>query len=176
MKGHHMEFASSSGIFSKSRIDRGTIVLLESMALPVQGKVLDMGCGCGVIGITVSKLNPRLEVTLVDVNPAAVKLSRENIEDNHVINATALQSDLYGSLQERQFDLIISNPPLAAGYKTIFPLLEGARIHLNEGGSVQIVLRKGVVAIPRKMQEIFGNVQLLSKKSGYRVFRSVKVD
>jgi len=173
IRGHRMEFASSSGIFSKDRIDLGTLVLLESMVLPEEGEVLDMGCGCGVIGITLAKIRPRLRVTMVDVNPTAVKLAKENIDTNGIHNAEAIHSDLYSSLEGREFDLIISNPPLAAGYKVVFPLIEDAKSHLKKGGYLQLVLRKGVNAIPKKMNEIFGNVELVSRKSGYKVFRSL---
>jgi len=173
IKGHRIELASSSGIFSKDRIDLGTLVLLESMVLPDEGEVLDMGCGYGVIGITISKMRPRLRVTMVDVNPTAVKLAKENIDTNNVTNATAIHSNLYSSLEGRKFNLIISNPPLAAGYKVIFPLIEGAKSHLSEGGNLQLVLRKGINAISKKMNEVFDNVELVSRKSGYKVFRSI---
>jgi 16S rRNA (guanine1207-N2)-methyltransferase len=174
IKGQRIELASSGGVFSKSKVDRGTIVLLESMILPEKGEVLDVGCGCGVIGIAISKFRPKLKVTMVDVNPLAIKLSKENAESNDISNSIVMQSDLYSNLEGQQFDLIISNPPLAAGYKVIFPLIEGAKSHLKEECSLQIVLRKGVNAIPKKMADVFGNVDLISKKSGYRVFRSIK--
>jgi len=173
IKGHHLELTSSSGIFSKDRIDLGTLVLLGSMVLPEQGEILDMGCGCGVIGITVAKVRPRSRVTMVDINPTAIKLAKENIETNSVTNATVIDSDLYSGLEGQKFDLIISNPPLAAGYKVVFPLIEDAKSHLRKGGYLQLVLRKGVNAIPKKMNEVFGNVELVSRKSGYKVFRSI---
>jgi len=174
IKGQRLELTSSSGIFSKNKVDLGTLLLIESLKLPDTGEVLDMGCGCGIIGIAAAKTKRKLNVTLVDVNPLAAKLAKDNIEDNNISNAVAIESDLYSNLEGKKFDLIFSNPPLAAGYKVIFPLIEGAALHLNEGGSLQIVLRKGVKAIPKKMTEVFGNVDLVSRKSGYKVFRSVK--
>lgn len=175
IRGQFLEFASSSGVFSKDKVDLGTLVLIDSLELPDSGEVLDMGCGYGAIGIAIAKLYPALKVTMVDVNPAAVKLVRENIERNDVQNAEVLRSDLYSILEGRFFDAIVSNPPLAAGYRTIFPMIEGAFSHLKEGGFLQIVLRKGVNAIPRKMEDVFQNVSTISKKSGYRVFRSLKI-
>jgi 16S rRNA (guanine1207-N2)-methyltransferase len=174
IRGQRIELSSFSGLFSKKRVDLGTEVLIESIILPDAGEALDMGCGCGIIGIAVAKTRRRLKVTMVDVNPMAVKLAQDNLEDNCVSNAVALESDLYSALEGKTYDVIFSNPPLAAGYKVIFPLIEGAAEHLNEGGSLQIVLRKGVNAIPKKMEEVFGNVELIARRSGYKVFRSIK--
>lgn len=172
--GHTISLVSSSGVFSKDHVDLGTLVLLESLVLPEEGEVLDMGCGYGALGIAVAKSRPKLKVTMVDVNPLAVKLARENIEINQVTNATALRSDLYSQLEGKKFDIIFSNPPLAAGYKTIFPMIEGAKFFLKESGCLVLVLRKGTNAIPRKMKEVFNNVSLISRRSGYKVFLSRK--
>lgn len=174
VKGQIIELASSGGVFSKGKVDLGTQILLGSITLPEHGNALDLGCGYGVIGITVAKMRPRMMVTLIDVNPVAVKLAAQNIERNAVGNAVAMTSDLYSALGDSCFDIIVSNPPLAAGYAVIFPMIEGAASHLNEGGQLVFVLRKGVNAIPKKMEVVFGNVELVSRKSGYRVFRSVK--
>ena len=174
IRGMRIELESCSGIFSKDRVDNGTLLLVASMELPEEGSLLDMGCGCGAIGIAAARLKPSLTVTMVDTNPVAVRLSRENIAANDLGNAEALESDLYSALQGRLFDAIVSNPPLASGYRVIFPLIEGARDHLREGGSLQLVLRKGIKAIPAKMEEVFGNVEVISRKSGYRVFLSRK--
>ncbi len=174
LKGRIIELASSGGVFSKGKVDLGTQVLLASLDLPERGKVLDLGCGYGVIGITMAKLRPGLKVTMADVNPIAVKLASQNIERNAVRNAVALASDLYSAFDGMAFDMIVSNPPLAAGYAIIFPMIEGAIPHLNDNGCLVLVLRKGVNAIPKKMEGVFGNVELVSRKSGYRVFRSQK--
>jgi 16S rRNA (guanine1207-N2)-methyltransferase len=170
---------SSDGVFSKKRIDTGTKVLIEgilkNISIHDDAEVLDLGCGYGVIGITIAKLNPKARVTMVDINPIAIKLTRENIKLNQVENAIVIRSNLYSQLRNKKFDFIISNPPLAAGYKVIFPLIEGAKDHLKEKGRIIIVLRKGVNAIPNKMKEVFGNVELLYKRAGYRVFQSIKI-
>ncbi len=174
LRGQRIELESCSGIFSKDKIDNGTMLLAASMELPEEGSLLDMGCGCGAVGIAAARMKPRLRVTMVDVNPVAVRLTKVNIEANGVENSEALESDLFSNLEGRCFDVIVSNPPLAAGYRVIFPLIEGAKEHLLPGGSLQIVLRKGVKAIPAKMYAVFGNVETISKKSGYRVFKSRK--
>ncbi len=174
IRGQRIELESCSGIFSKDRVDNGTLLLVASMELPDEGSLLDMGCGCGAVGIAAARLKPRLTVTMVDTNPVAVRLARGNIVANDLDNATALESDLYSNLTGRRFNTIVSNPPLASGYKVIFPMIEGANDHLFERGSLQLVLRKGINAIPAKMEEVFGNVEIISRKSGYRVFLSRK--
>jgi len=174
IRGQRIELESCSGIFSKDRVDNGTLLLVASMELPEEGSLLDMGCGCGAVGIAAARLKPRLAVTMVDTNPVAVRLARGNIAANDLDNATALESDLYSNLTGRRFNTIVSNPPLASGYKVIFPMIEGAKDHLLERGSLQLVLRKGINAIPAKMEEVFGNVEIISRKSGYRVFLSRK--
>ncbi|MGQ9759136.1 MAG: class I SAM-dependent methyltransferase [Candidatus Methanomethylicaceae archaeon] len=106
--GHSLSLTSSSGVFSKERVDLGTMVLLESLSLPEEGEILDMGCGYGVIGIGVAKSRPKVRVTLVDVNPIAIRLARENIEKNQITNATVIRSDLYSQLKGK--NLILSSP------------------------------------------------------------------
>jgi 16S rRNA (guanine1207-N2)-methyltransferase len=178
IEGAIINLLSSDGVFSKKYIDTGTKVLIESIVrkIPIyeNAEILDLGCGYGVIGITIAKLNPKAKITMVDINPLAIKLTNENIKLNLVENAIVIRSHLYSQLENRKFDFIISNPPLAAGYKVIFPLIEGAKEHLKEGGRIIIVLRKGINAIPKKMKDVFGNVELLYKRAGYRVFQSIK--
>jgi len=178
IEGVIINLLSSDGVFSKKYIDTGTKVLIESIVrkIPIyeNAEILDLGCGYGVIGITIAKLNPKAKITMVDINPLAIKLTNENIKLNLVENAIVIRSHLYSQLENRKFDFIISNPPLAAGYKVIFPLIEEAKEHLKEGGRIIIVLRKGINAIPKKMKDVFGNVELLYKRAGYRVFQSIK--
>lgn len=177
-EGIAIRLLSCNGIFSKKYVDTGTEVLLkalfECLKIPENLEILDLGCGYGIIGITIAKMRPKSSITMVDVNPIAIKLARENAKINELSNVTIIKSDLYSQLEGKKFDLIVSNPPLAAGYKVVFPLIVGAKEHLRENGSLVLVLRKGLNAIPKKMFETFGNVNLIIKKSGYRVFQSIK--
>lgn len=176
--GDTIKFVSSNGVFSKDHIDLGTKILLkalfEYMQMPEEFDMLDLGCGYGVIGIIVAKMRPKANITMVDINPIAIRLARKNVEINRLSNITIIRSDLFSQLRGKKFDFIVSNPPLAAGYKVIFSLIEGAKEHLKENGSIILVLKKGHNTISRKMLETFGNVNIVIKKSGYRVFQSIK--
>jgi 16S rRNA (guanine1207-N2)-methyltransferase len=175
LRGHDLEFITSTGIFSYRRIDKGTRILIESMEVPQGGRLLDMGCGYGPIGITAYKVNPDLEIWMVDINRRAVELSRENVERNNV-KATVVQSHLYESIENLHFDSIVSNPPVSAGMrKAVEPIIEGATKHLVKGGNLQTVMQynKGGRTLESLMEQYFGNVTVLDKKSGYRVFKSI---
>src|SRR5512147_2042416 len=70
--GRKFEFLTSSSVFSKTRVDTGTQLLVESMVLPQKGRVLDIGCGYGVVGIVAGSLNAKLHVVMTDINTRAV--------------------------------------------------------------------------------------------------------
>ena len=78
--GRNFEFLTASSVFSKTKIDLGTQLLIESMVLPKTGTYLDIGCGYGVVGIVAAKLNPKLCVFMTDVNVRAVRLARKNLQ------------------------------------------------------------------------------------------------
>ena len=138
--GQKLVFACDRGVFSKGEIDEGTRILLEALP-PLKGRVLDLGCGWGPLGITLGKLYPEISVLMSDVNQRAVDLAKTNIKKNGLQNAEAVVSDGFDML-EGAFDYIITNPPIRAGKQTIYRLFVDAIKHLNPGGSLFIVIRR----------------------------------
>jgi 16S rRNA (guanine1207-N2)-methyltransferase len=173
-RGKLFEFLTASGVFSRTRIDSGTRLLVESMVLPEKGLVLDLGCGYGPVGVAAAAFNPRLQVVMTDVNERAVWLAKENAKRNGVENVEVKQGFLYEPVQNMRFKAVRSNPPIAAGMKTVRPLITQAPRHLADEGTVQIVVRSRVSGkrLTRLMSETFGNVDVLARKSGYRVLIS----
>ena len=176
LRGMSFEFLTAPGVFSYRKVDKGTRILIESMILPKEGTILDLGCGYGVIGIVTAKLNPKLKIIMTDVNKRAIWLAKRNVELNQVKNVKILQGDLYSPVMNQKFDAIITNPPIHAGLKTVFKIIEKAPKHLNSNGTLQIVAKTkmGAKRISEKMLYTFKNVEEISKKSGYRVFLSRK--
>jgi 16S rRNA (guanine1207-N2)-methyltransferase len=173
-RGRLFEFLTASGVFSRTRIDSGTRLLVESMVLPEKGLALDLGCGYGPVGISVAAFNPNLQVVMTDVNERAVWLARENAKRNGVENVEVRQGFLYESVKSMKFEVILSNPPIAAGMKTVMPLIVHAPQQLVNEGTIQIVVRSKVSGkrLTKLMTEVFGNVNVLARKSGYRVLVS----
>jgi 16S rRNA G1207 methylase RsmC len=174
LRGIPFEFETSSGIFSYRHIDNGTNLLIEAMRLPRDGRVLDLGCGYGVIGIVAAKLNPKLEVVMTDINSRAAALAEANAIRNGV-KATVKQGNLYEPIGDAHFDTILTNPPISAGIDAIVkPMIEGAKDHLKAGGSLQLVVQsnKGGKTLYALMEEAFGAVEVTARGGGFRVLSS----
>ncbi|MBC6297922.1 class I SAM-dependent methyltransferase [Listeria sp. FSL L7-1517] len=177
LNGFNMQFTSDNGVFSKNTIDFGSRVLIESFSLEVtSGKILDVGCGYGPMGLTVAKAFPTSQVDLVDVNLRALELTKENAKLNQVANVRVYESSVYESVKDEDYQAIISNPPIRAGKQVVHAILEGAYTHLKTGGELWIVIQKkqGGPSAKAKMETVFGNVEQVTKEKGYFIFKSIK--
>jgi len=177
LRGIGLEFLTASGIFSYKRIDNGTRLLVESMALPNQGCLLDLGCGYGVIGITAALINPCLEVTMTDVNSRAVTLAAKNAVRNKAMNIATRLGSLYEPVENVKFETIVTNPPISAGIaRVVEPIILNAPAYLKMGGTLQLVVQsnKGGRTIAALIEEAFGEVEILARGGGYRVLMGVK--
>ena len=176
LRGRFFEFLTSSSVFSKKRVDLGTRLLIESMALPEKGNLLDLGCGYGPVGIVAAVSNPDLHVVMVDVNERAVRLARDNAQRNRASNVEVRRGFLYAPIKGMEFDAVLCNPPLSAGMKTVTSIVRNAPRHLRGDGSLQIVVRTkiGGKRLSTALETTFGNVEIVSRGSGYRVLLSKK--
>ena len=96
--GHTFSFETDAGVFSKSEVDFGSRVLIDTFKLPdIQGALLDVGCGYGPIGLSLAKAYPERTVYMMDINERAVALSCKNAEANGVQNVRIFESDGHSS-------------------------------------------------------------------------------
>lgn len=176
LRGHFFEFLTASSVFSKKRVDLGTRLLIESMILPEKGYVLDLGCGYGPVGVAASVFNPYLHVVMVDVNERAVWLAKENAKRNKAGNVEVRCGFLYEPVENMKFDVVLCNPPVSAGKKMVSQIVTNTSEHLREDGSFQLVVRSkiGGKRLLESLKKTFGDVKVLARKSGYRVFLSKK--
>lgn len=173
VNGKELRFNTSSGIFSPRRIDSATLLLIENMR--ASGKILDLGCGYGPIGIAAASLSPKNEVMMVEINERAAGLAHENVMLNGISNALVIESDFFEQIKGEKYDAILINPPMALGLSRIFELIGECRGHLRPKGTLQIVARhgKGGKRLEERMKEVFGNVKELAKGGGFRVYLAV---
>ncbi|HOM02974.1 MAG TPA: class I SAM-dependent methyltransferase [Acetivibrio sp.] len=169
-----LKLNTDSGVFSKRRVDFGSDLLIRSIP-PVSGNILDIGCGYGVIGISLALLNPSSSVTMIDINERAVDLAMQNIRLNGVKNANVLVSDGFSNVSGK-FDAIVSNPPIRTGKKVIYPIFENSINFLNPGGSIYLVIQKkqGASSAINFLNTVYGNCEVINKKAGYWIIKSTK--
>ncbi|MCR5332834.1 MAG: class I SAM-dependent methyltransferase [Bacilli bacterium] len=170
---------SDQGVFSKDRLDDGSRILIETLLpLHLDGKLLDLGCGIGPIGLTLAYFTPSLSVTCSDINTRALALCEANAKKLSLSpRVTCLQSDIYIEI-EGLYDSIVSNPPIRAGKKVTNAIYIGAKSHLIDGGSLYIVVRKaqGAPSTKALLEKEFGNVEVLARSKGYYVLKATKAN
>lgn len=168
---HEFIFYTDNGVFSKDGLDFGSRLLLENIPLHELGSsFLDVGCGYGVFGIVLNKILG-INVTMCDVNRRALHLTERNIKANGCSNCEVIESNCYNNICKK-YSTIITNPPIRAGKKTVYEILEGAKDYLLPGGALFFVVRKeqGAKSIISDMEKIY-NVEVLERKKGFFIIK-----
>lgn len=171
-------FISDNGVFSKGEVDYGSIAILKILLKQnFTGNILDIGCGYGTIGLILAKNFPECNFLLSDVNIRACALARENKKSFGVKNVEIIESDIFQNI-DKNFDYIVTNPPIRAGKKVIYSIFEQSYHHLNQNGSLFIVIRRshGAESAQKFIHSVFGNCELLKKDKGFYVYCATKKD
>jgi 16S rRNA G1207 methylase RsmC len=138
--GRELDLVSGSGVFAQGRLDVGTAVLFRETQPPAAGRILDLGCGYGVIGLAIAALVPDAEVTGVDVNERAVLLANENAASLGLTNYRAVTPPAAAG----GYDEIWSNPPIRIGKQALHQLLLTWLPRLEPGGRAVMVVGKNL--------------------------------
>ena len=172
-RGVDLFFQTDAGVFSKGEVETGTRLLLEALPEEMNGDILDLGCGWGVIGISIAKKWPETRVTMADVNTRALDLSRENAKRNRA-EVTCVESDGMAALAGQTFDAVVTNPPIRAGKQVIYTMFADAAKSLKTGGALYLVIRKqqGAESCMKYLQTIYGSVEKLDKSGGFWVLKA----
>ncbi len=158
-------FFVDKGVFSNTKIDYGTKLLLETID-SISGDVLDVGCGYGVIGIYL-KLNYDCNIDMIDINKRAIHLTKMNLKEYKLDDVSVYESDAYKNIQKK-YDVIITNPPIRAGKEKVYEILIGAKEHLKDNGKLYFVMRKdqGAKSTIESLKEHY-NITILEKSKGF---------
>lgn len=174
LRGRLWTFRAASGVFSGRGIDAGTRLLIETMRIGPADRVLDLGCGYGAVGLVAAALSRRGRVWLIDANERAAALARVNAADHGLANAHVLIGDAASAIGSGSMDVVVTNPPIRAGRRTVQAFIDGAWRVLRPGGRLYLVARtaQGARTIARLIGERFGEVTQVSAASGYRVYEA----
>ncbi len=166
-------FYTDNGVFSKGELDFGTELLLKNFKYdnPNNKTLLDIGCGCGPIGIYASHLG--FTVDMSDVNKRAIHLSKMSLKEQG-LNANVFESDAYKNITNK-YDYIVSNPPIRVGKEKLYEIVMGAKDHLTDNGELWIVVRKqqGAESLIRDMKKVYKSVEVITKKKGFYIIKAL---
>lgn len=174
--GQKMYFKTHYGVFSPKAVDSGTLLLLDYLDYENGQTMLDLGCGYGVIGISLAKVCPNSALYLVDKDFIAVELSKKNMVLNEVDNVKVQLSDGLQQLDNHiRFDHIISNMPAKVGKEQMAIFLHDSYQQLNSGGRLTIVTINGLKEyIKRNFNAVFGNYKKIKQGRDYTVSTATK--
>lgn len=172
IKNMDLAFETSDELFSPNDIDKGTLAMLSVAEFTEGDKVLDLGCGYGVVGILAAKIVGPENVVMIDNNPKAVELSKKNAAGNDVEGVKVILSDGFAQLHEKDFTLILCNPPYHVDFSVPKMFIEKGFNRLAIGGRMLMVTKRKKW-YQNKLTAIFGGVKVW-ERDGYLVFMSIK--
>lgn len=170
------EFHTTWGIFSPRAIDEGSRLLLDHLHVNPDDDCLDVGCGYGVLGMTLARLAPQGKSVLVDKDFVAVDYAKKNCAINKLNNTEVFLSNGFNHIPaDYQFDLIVSNLPAKVGNEQHYLYLFDAYARLRPGGRFVVVTINGLREfIGRTFKEVFGNYDKLKQGKTYTVAQAIK--
>lgn len=172
VKGKILQLETNSDIFSPSGADRGTLAMLEDVCFEDNDKVLDLGCGCGIVGIYAAKCIGGQRVWLCDVSENAVAISKRNAKLNDVCDVKVIQSDGFENIDEYDYTVVLSNPPYHTDFSVAKGFIENGFKHLAVGGRLYMVTKR-LDWYKNKITAVFGGVKV-QERDGYYVFCAQK--
>ncbi|NVD05730.1 16S rRNA (guanine(1207)-N(2))-methyltransferase RsmC [Vibrio sp. JPW-9-11-11] len=173
-RGSTLTIKSLPGVFSHGEFDIGSQLLLDTLP-SLSGKVLDFGCGAGVIGSVLALLNPGIELEMCDISALAVESSRATLAANG-LHAQVFASDIYSDTS-RDYDYIISNPPFHSGLDTSYSatetLLAQGPSHQSAQGELFIVANS-FLKYPPIIEQAYSNCETLNKTNKFTIYHAKK--
>ena len=182
-----IKVSSLPGVFSHGSLDVGTDVLLNNLPIKPSGKVLDFGCGAGIIGSFLAAINPSIEVTGLDVSALAITSSERTFANNGVNGKCVLSDGLsellctkssglfIASSGQSSFKQVITNPPFHTGIKTDYAVTEGFIAQIKQfieaRGSLTIVANSFLKYQPLLEQQ-FGSFNTVYKDKRFSVYHA----
>lgn len=169
---HSIGLKTADGVFCKHSVDYGSNLLVETVAKEnILTSLLDIGCGYGVVGISLGKIFD-CAVTMCDINERALELAKSNAKG---MDAKVIKSDGFENV-EGVFDAIVTNPPIRAGKAVYYKWFDKSIDYLSDGGRFYCVIQKkqGAPSTIKHLEDVYGNCDVIAKDKGYFIIKCVK--
>lgn len=167
---------SCSDVFSKNELDYGSLVLVKTLIKQdgLQGDVLDMCCGYGTIGMLLAD-NMNIALDMCDINSTAVALTKENAKENGIKVSEIFESNMFSKVS-KEYDHIVSNPPIKTGKKLLLEFADESYKHLKLNGTLTVVIKKnlGADSFKKYLTSLYGNCEVLERDRGYYILQAKK--
>jgi 16S rRNA (guanine1207-N2)-methyltransferase len=177
LRGRELQLFTRPGTFSWDHVDEATQMLASAMQVNEGESVLDLGCGCGALGIAAAGLSRTGSLTMVDADVEAVRSAARSAEANGVARFRALPSDVASAVLEERFDVVVTNPPFHVGKATDLdvPLqfIRDAWQVLAPGGRMYLVANR-TLPYERAVARQFGNIATLHDGARFKVLAATK--
>jgi len=172
IRGRELVVKSRPGVFAYERLDEGSRCLIEHMDIAANERVLDFGCGSGVVGAVAATLAPNGHVHLVDADCEAIRSAEETIKVNGLKNCTVVASDCGEQICGLSFDAVVTNPPFHLSHKAelsmVHQLIRDSASLLQTNGRLILVANR-TLPYEKIIERVFGRIRTMHKDSRYKV-------
>lgn len=170
--GIELELETGENCFSPKSADKGTLAMLSLCRIKPGEKILDLGCGCGIVGIWCAKIVGGEKVFMTDILPEATEIAKKNALKNCVENVTVVCGNGLEAVEENDFDMIMSNPPYHTDFSVAKSFIEKGFNRLKIGGRM-VMVTKRLDWYKNKLTAVFGGCKV-NEADGYYVFEAIK--
>ncbi|MBU4682085.1 23S rRNA (guanine(1835)-N(2))-methyltransferase RlmG [Cedecea davisae] len=181
LEGTPWTIHNHANVFSRTGLDIGARFFIEHLPSDLEGEIVDLGCGNGVIGLTLLERNPQAQVVFVDESPMAVASSRLNVETNlpgDIDRCEFMINNGLSGVEPFRFNAVLCNPPFhqqhALTDQIAWEMFHHARRCLKINGELYIVANRHLDYF-RKLKKIFGNCTTVATNSKFVVLKAVKL-
>jgi 16S rRNA (guanine1207-N2)-methyltransferase len=165
-------FETNDCCFSPKKADQGTLAMLSKCEPKSGQKILDLGCGYGVAGIYCAQFTEPGKIFMSDIDADVLLLARRNALLNNAADVQIIKSDGFADIDEKDFDLILCNPPYHTDFSVAKHFIEKGFRHLKFNGRMLMVTKR-LEWYKRKFIAVFGGVRI-HRIGGYFVFEAEK--
>ncbi len=180
LDGSDMRITNHANVFSRTGLDIGARFFMQHLPQGIEGRIADLGCGNGVIGLTALALNPEAEMLFVDESYMAVESSRENVANNLPQDLARCEFDVNNMLagvERETLHAVLCNPPFHQGHvisdDTAWRMFCDAKRCLQVGGELRIVGNRHLDYY-QKLRRLFGNCTTIATNQKFVILSAIK--